>query len=137
MENISEELKKIQENLIQKFNLLAIILFGSYARNTQNEESDIDIAIISFNTEKSKIFKIKQELEELVLKDIDLVNLEDKNMSDGFKYEILMNGKVLYCEDLYKFEMYKIDALREYLDFNESRQDIIYRIKNGGTIYGK
>jgi len=55
MENISEELKKIQENLIQKFNLLAIILFSSYARNTQHEESDIYIAIISFNTEKSKI----------------------------------------------------------------------------------
>lgn len=137
MEKISEELKKIQENIIQKFNPLAIILFGSYARNTQNEESDIDIAIISFNTEKNEIYKIKQELEEIVLKDIDLVNLEDKTMSDGFKYEILMNGKVLYCDDSYKFEMYKIDTLREYLDFNESRQDIIDRIKNGGTIYGK
>ena len=70
-------------------------------------------------------------------KDIDLVNMADLNMSEGFKYEILMNGKVLYCKDEYKFDMYKIDTCREFLDFNESRQEIIDRIKNGGTIYGK
>ena len=27
-----------------------------------------------------------------------------------------MNGKVLYCQDEYKFDIYKIDTCREYLD---------------------
>lgn len=137
MEEIKEELEKIQKLLIEKFQPLAIILFGSFVRGTQNAESDIDIAIVAQNNDKKDMFLTKQKLEELTSKDIDLVNLTDLNMSEGFKYEILMNGKVLYCKDEYRFDMYKIDACREYLDFNESRQEIIDRIKNGGTIYGK
>lgn len=137
MDEIKETLNKIQEILIQKFNPMAIILFGSYARNSQNKESDIDIAIIASNTDKQEIFYAKQELEEMFMKDIDLVNLNDINMSEGFRYEILMNGEVLYCKDSYKYELYKLDMIREYLDFNESRQDIINRVKKGGTIYGK
>lgn len=137
MEEIKEELEKIQKLLIEKFQPLAIILFGSFVRGTQNAESDIDIAIVAQNNDKKDMFLTKQKLEELTSKDIDLVNLTDLNMSEGFKYEILMNGKVLYCKDEYRFDMYKIDTCREYLDFNESRQEIIDRIKNGGTIYGK
>lgn len=137
MDEIKETLNKIQEILIQKFNPLAIILFGSYARNSQNKDSDIDIAIISSNTDKKQMFYAKQQLEETFMKDIDLVNLKDINMSDGFRYEILMNGIVLYCSDTYKYELYKLDMFREYLELNESRQDIINRIKEGGTIYGK
>ena len=137
MEEIKEELEKIQKLLIEKFQPLAIILFGSFVRWTQNAESDIDIAIVAQNNDKKDMFLTKQKLEELTSKDIDLVNLTDLNMSEGFKYEILMNGKVLYCKDEYRFDMYKIDTCREYLDFNESRQEIIDRIKNGGTIYGK
>ena len=137
MEEIKEELNKIQKILIEKFNPLAIILFGSFARGTQNLESDIDIAIVSKNNNKKDIFEIKQELEEIVSRDVDLVNITDTNISEGFRYEILMNGIVLYCQDEYKFDMYKIAKCREYLDFNESRQEIIDRKKNGGTIYGK
>ena len=137
MDEIKEELNKIQKKLIEKFNPLAIILFGSFSRGTQNAESDIDIAIVEKNNSKKEIFEIRQELEEITSRDIDLVNITDTNMSEGFRYEILMNGIVVYCQDEYKFDMYKITKCREYLDFNESRQEIIDRIKNGGTIYGK
>lgn len=132
-----EEFKRIQEVLIKQFEPLAIILFGSYARGTQNNDRDIDLAIISSKADKKQIFEIKQELEEISSKDVDLVNLKDKNISEGLRYEVLMSGKVLYCLDEYKFEMYKIEKIKEYLDFNESRQNIIDRIKNGGSIYGK
>ena len=48
-----------------------------------------------------------------------------------------MNGQILYCEDNYQFDLYKLDMFREYLELNESRKDIMQNIKNGGTIYGK
>lgn len=76
-------------------------------------------------------------VEEIALKDVDLVNLMDVNLSDGFKYEILMNGILLHCENSFEFDMYKLDMIREFLDFNEKRQDIIDRVKAGGDIYGK
>lgn len=137
MNEIKEELNKISDILVEDFSPLAIILFGSYARNTQNDESDIDIGIIANKLDKKIIFYEKQKIEEMISKDIDLVNLTDENISEGLRYEILMNGIVLYCLDSFKFDMYKLDMFREYLELSESRQDIINRVKKGGTIYGK
>ena len=126
----------IKAKLIEDFNCEAIILFGSFARGTQNEKSDIDIAFKSKRKiGKKEIFDEKILLEDIAKRDIDLVNLEEIN--DDFRYEILMNGKELYCEDKTKFDLYKLDMFREYIDLNESRLSIIERVKNGGTIYGK
>ena len=129
--------EKIKELLLEKTECEAIVLFGSYARGTQNSESDIDIAIKTKNKiDKKTLYKISIELSDKLEKDIDLINLDDE-ISDAFRYEILITGKTLYCEDEFKFEMYKLDMYREYLELNESRQMIIKRIKKGGDIYGK
>lgn len=134
MNKIIEEIKK---KLIEKCNPEAIILFGSYARGTQNAESDIDLAIkTDKKMSKLDIFNLKNELEEIAKKDIDLINLDMIN-SDGFKYEILVNGIEIYCKDNYKFDLYKLDMYREYLELNESRQDIINMIKEESEPYGK
>ena len=137
MENIQKTLETIVNYIKKEFNPLVIILFGSYSRNSQNEESDIDIAFISNDLDKKKLFMAKQELEKLVKKDVDLINIKSDDVYDSIKYEILMNGKVLYCIDDYRYELCKIDMIREYIELNEGRQDIINRVKNGGTIYGK
>ena len=44
---IMESIKKYIEKISQYYKIEAIILFGSYAKGTKNEDSDIDIAIIS------------------------------------------------------------------------------------------
>ena len=44
---IIENIQKYIEKISQYYNVEAIILFGSYAKGTENENSDIDIAIIS------------------------------------------------------------------------------------------
>lgn len=133
---MEKTIDKIKKAIIEKFNCDAVILFGSYSRHTQNEESDIDIAFKAREQiSKKEIFYLKQELEEIAKKEIDLINLDD--IGDAFRYEILMNGEVLYCKDELKFELYKLDMYREFLDLNESRMPIIERIKKGDTIYGK
>ena len=40
---INEYIKEIKKH----YNITAIILFGSYAKGTENKDSDIDIAVIS------------------------------------------------------------------------------------------
>jgi len=133
---MEEIIEKIKQKLLQTIDCDAIVLFGSYSRGTQNAESDIDIA---FKTKqlisKKDIFYLKQELEDVAGKDIDLINLD--TIGDGFRYEILINGKTLYCKNELNFELYKLDMYREFLDLNESRMPIIDRIKKGDTIYGK
>ena len=44
---VMEIIKKYIDKISQYYKIDAIILFGSYAKGTENEESDIDIAVIS------------------------------------------------------------------------------------------
>jgi len=45
--DILDSINKFIEEIKKQYNVTAIILFGSYAKGTQNEDSDIDIAVIS------------------------------------------------------------------------------------------
>ena len=131
--NIESSIVKILSNEIS---CEAIVLFGSYARQTQNSESDIDIAIkLKEKIDNKKLYELQSILEDKLNKDVDLINLDE--IGDTFRYEILISGKTLYCEDEFKFEMYKLDMYREFLELNESRQIIINNIKKGEDIYGK
>ena len=101
---MEEKLETIKKMILEKIDCEAILLFGSYARGTQNAESDIDIAIkTNQKISKKEIFQMRLELEEIIKNDMDLINLED--IKDDFRYEILMNGKTLYCKDELKFEL--------------------------------
>ncbi len=44
---IMESIEKYIERISQYYKIEAIILFGSYAKGTENEDSDIDIVVIS------------------------------------------------------------------------------------------
>ena len=82
-----------------------------------------------------KLYEIKIKLENILEKDVDLIDLD--NTQDGIRYEILINGVAIYIKNELQFELYKLDMYREYLELNESRKMIIDNIKNGGSIYGK
>ncbi len=117
-------------------NIIAIILFGSYARKTENINSDIDIAIkLNKKISKKELFQLKLNLEDLVNKDVELLNLDE--IADGIRYEILINGETLYARNEFYFELYKLQMYREYLELNESRMQIIENLKNGDGVYGK
>ena len=129
-----EKAKQMQiiDFLTNKTNCYAIIIFGSYARNTERPDSDLDIAI---KTDKKltsiEIFNLKNELGDLLkIDEVDLIDLSEE-MSDGFRYEILMNGILIYCTNEFEFDLYKLRMFREYLELNESREEILRQIKEG------
>ena len=45
--DIADSINKFVKEIKKKYRITAIILFGSYAKGTANEDSDIDIAVIS------------------------------------------------------------------------------------------
>lgn len=133
---MEEKIESIKKIVLEKIECEAIVLFGSYARGTQNRESDIDIAIKpKREVAKKELFYLSQKIEDIIKIEVDLIDLN--NIGDGFRYEILINGKTIYCEDEFKFELYKLDMYREYLELNESRKNIIEDIKHGGDKNGK
>ena len=107
---MEEEIVKI---ILNNLECEAIVLFGSFARGTQNAESDIDIAIkVKEKIDKKEIYKLSNILADKLNKEIDLINLDE--IGDTFRYEILINGKTLYCKDELQFELYKLDMYREF-----------------------
>jgi len=103
-------------------------LFGSYADGTYNENSDIDIAVL-FKERKTplEIFKMKENLEIMLKKDIDLVNLADIN--DVFAYEIVTKGKSLKKTEF--ADNYEYRIWLRYLDLQDDRKEIIKEFING------
>lgn len=101
-----------QVNLsLQHLNVSKVILFGSYSKGTQSDDSDIDLLVVtndnfifeSFAQKMEVKIKIANALNSLrKFADIDLI-VHTKPMYDrfiqlnsGFKKEILSSGSVIY-----------------------------------------
>jgi uncharacterized protein len=74
-QQIQEQLSNLKPTLIKRFSVSSIGLFGSYARNEQNEDSDIDI-LVDFNKPVGIEFvDLAEFLEESLKAKVDLVSL--------------------------------------------------------------
>jgi len=70
IENISKTIKPVA----QKYNLTSVWLFGSYIKQTQKADSDIDILVKTEDVaEGFKIVEVKFALEEVLKKKVDIV----------------------------------------------------------------
>jgi predicted nucleotidyltransferase len=80
--------------LAKKCGIKKIVLFGSRARGTNNERSDIDIAV-SGGDFSTFYVDVDEEVETLLM--FDVVNLESK-ISDELGEDIKRDGVVIYEE---------------------------------------
>ena len=87
--DIENKLKELKPILIQKYFVDKIGVFGSYSRNEQNKESDIDI-LVSFKRPLGWDFFDLQELLESELKlKVDLVS--EKALKEQLR-QIILNS---------------------------------------------
>ena len=95
--NILEIIIKYIQELSKEISIDKVIIFGSYAKNTYNEDSDIDIAIFSKDFKNTSII---EDMSFLLIKTsglgIDLqpqpFTLDDYSNPDGLVKEILDTG---------------------------------------------
>ena len=77
MENLNsifEILKKHKSELVDKYELSQLAIFGSYARRQQRENSDVDI-LVEFNRPIGLEFiDLAEELEQILQIKVDLVS---------------------------------------------------------------
>ena len=114
-----------------------IVLFGSMAKGTFHNESDIDIAYLSDNKvlDQYEIFVISQDLAAKLGQDVDLIDLNQA--STVFQAQVIHTGKVIYCTDKQKKAEFEVKALKMYAKLNEERSEIMKKIDESGTIYEK
>ncbi|SHH74276.1 nucleotidyltransferase family protein [Clostridium grantii] len=92
---MSEEFK----NIFLNNRVSNVIIFGSFTKDDFNEESDIDIAIIGEDKISfSKELELTQILESKLQRNIDLIDINDENISNVIKIAAL-NSKFIIIRD--------------------------------------
>ena len=84
-------LRKFKEENQAKYKLLRIALFGSYAKNKTEKDSDIDIAVEIADPDIFVLSRIKYDLEKIYKRKVDLIRLRDK-MNSYLKENIEKDG---------------------------------------------
>ena len=93
-----EKVAEFIEAIKIKYHPQKVILFGSYAKGTNNENSDIDVAVIvdeitgDFLEETQGLYKIRRTID----LSIEPVLLELKNDNSRFLEEVIATGEVVY-----------------------------------------
>ena len=94
--NISWIMEKgLIEILKEELNPISIVLFGSFAKGINKEDSDLDILVITNNDRKLKINSIgRYELQVIIIKPEEWSRKGKKE--DPFYYEVISSGIPLY-----------------------------------------
>lgn len=71
-------LKEHKDDFMQKYQISKLALFGSYSRDENRDDSDVDIAIETPLSDYFKLYDFKEELENSFHTKVDIVRLRDK-----------------------------------------------------------
>jgi uncharacterized protein len=79
------------------FDIDELVLYGSYAKGTQNADSDIDVAVVvnsidqDFFTYAPLLWKLKREIDDR----IEPILIEKNSDESGFLKEVLETGLII------------------------------------------
>ena len=88
---VEQILKHHKEELVGDYNVSEIGIFGSYVRGEESEKSDVDIVIETDMPDMFKLVHIKNELEGLLHKSVDIIRNRDK-MNPYLKKRIIRDA---------------------------------------------
>ncbi len=116
-------------------NIEAIYLFGSHAKGSQSEKSDIDIALL--NNEDigdARLYEIKTDLELALNCDVDLVALSQSNTVHRF--QIVAYGELIYKNADFDQDDYENRIWQNYYDLLDDIKPMLENIQKTGKVYG-
>ena len=93
-----DEIKIRALPIIEKYNIPAMYLFGSYARGEANEDSDLDFLIDTTGTQLTSLLRLGElycDLEEVFGKQIDLVTVRSIMQDDAMESDFDFRETVL------------------------------------------
>lgn len=130
--------KKLEKRLIHRIKKEVqpafMILFGSFAKNTDDEKSDIDIAYFS-EKEISHYdrFILANKLSTIAKREVDLVDI--KQVDTVFAIQIFSEGIPIYIGDENTFIAQRMRAYSMYVTLNEQRAPVMEAIKESGRVF--
>lgn len=96
-----ESVRRYADRVRRDFNVKKVILFGSYAKDTAREDSDIDVAVVFERIDGdyldviTRLSRIRRDVEHR----IEPVAIEEMNDQSGFLKEITKSGVIIYASE--------------------------------------
>ncbi len=97
-EQITRIAETYSRSVTVNFRVKKIILYGSHAKGTATDESDIDIAVVVNSVEgdllaaKAMLFQLRRDIDDR----IEPILIEDDGDPSGFLRSILQTGKAIF-----------------------------------------
>ena len=91
----AEEIKTIIIPIAEKYGVLRIYLFGSYARGDNTENSDVDLRIDKGNVKGMEMAALLLDLEDALGKSVDLISTT--TLDEQFLNSISKEEQLLYA----------------------------------------
>ena len=98
-------LRKYSDLKSKVYGIVKIGIFGSVARNEQTEDSDVDVCVEMQKPDMFSLVHIKEDLQQLFGRSVDLVRLRD-NMNPMLSKQIQRDG--IYDEELLYYSLQRI-----------------------------
>lgn len=89
-----EKLKSAKQFLTEKYGVRSLLLFGSFARDEQKENSDVDVCV-DMNPNLLNRVGIKRHLEQLLNRQVDVIRLSP-NLNSVLKQQIYKDGILVF-----------------------------------------
>ena len=136
---------KLDENAVvaevrQSFpDIEAVYLFGSFADGTEDDGSDLDLALLFCppldRRERKNLFMhpLHAQLQRLTERKVDLLNL--RQMPTVLQKEIVMLGWRIYCADEVVADEFDLGVLSRYQKLNQERAEILQQFETTGRAY--
>lgn len=119
--------EKFVENLKRDDDILAVILFGSYARNEARKESDIDVCIVLKDKEHEKLSQ--KEMDYMSLVDDERVQVHIfQNLPIFIRIRVLKEGKMIFCKDEDTLYDIAFRTIKEFEAFKKYYKDYLNSI---------
>lgn len=91
-----DEIHAMVAPILRRYNAAYALLFGSYARNEANPQSDIDLVVVGKDTFRPfDIFAIAEDLHECSGKAVDVYEMREVKQGSPFYCTIMSEGVIL------------------------------------------
>ena len=115
-------------------NLLAVYLFGSFAKGEANAQSDVDLAVLlAGNSEPVALWEVGQAIATEINRDVDLIDL--RQASTVMQYQIITQGQRLWARDS-QAAIFESFILSEKTNLDTARTGLLTDIGQRGNVYG-
>lgn len=105
----TSEIEKSIKELLVRYNAEYALLFGSYARGEQTENSDIDVLVFGGeNFKKSNIFAFAEELRQITGKSVDAFEICEVDKSTPFYENVMKEGIKIAWKNLIMNELKRL-----------------------------